>query len=144
MPYEAHSDVSVLLGATHEGSAELGFHGIRSYDGPSPTGGGTVVIVRNELTQAWEAVVVDFEPQPPHRIAGIRLTRARPPAGVAVPSEPLTVEQARAELDAFLDRLTAADAFAGSVLLARCPVSWRSKRRGRAVVGCTKTRARAL
>jgi len=92
-------------------------YGVRRYtSGPTPHR--EVVIVRSRLTEAWQGIVLEFEPTPPHRITSIELSPARPPKDVP-PEPPVTREGLGADLDAFLDRLAEAEAFSGSVLLAR-------------------------
>ena len=76
----------------HDQSQGFDLHGVRTYpDGGGPEG--TVVIVSNRLTGAWQAFVVEIEPQTPHRIAGFDLVPARPPRDL--PSQPpITLEKA--------------------------------------------------
>jgi CubicO group peptidase (beta-lactamase class C family) len=78
-----------------------------------------VVNSDDRLTESWSAVILDVEPDPPHLIAGLQLAPARPPADAEGVLEALTDEQIAAELAAFVERLAEADAFSGSVLLAR-------------------------
>lgn len=93
------------------------YHSIRVYDPPRAEPG-TVVIVRNRLTAAWEAIVLDVESAPPHRVRLLAFVPARRPSDLP-PEEPMSAEEAVKELDAFVVRLVEADAFSGAVLLAR-------------------------
>ena len=114
IPLPEHVDV---LTSTARDSRGYDFYGIRKYEGGGgPTG--TVAIVSNRLTGAWEAFVLQFEPQPPHRIAGLELLRARPPRDLPA-RPPLSEAEAMRELGAFVDRLAQADVFSGTVLVAR-------------------------
>ncbi len=76
------------------------------------------MIARNRLTGSWQGLSLNFDGTPEERITGLQMLPARPPKGLPAPP-PLTVEQARAELDAFLDRLTEAEVFSGTALLAK-------------------------
>lgn len=93
------------------------YHSIRVYDPPRAEPG-TVVIVRSRLTGAWEAIVLDVESAPPHRISLLAFAPARRPSDLP-PEESMRVEDAVKELDSFVARLVEADAFCGAVLLAR-------------------------
>lgn len=118
VPMEHHLAV---LGDLHRRSGGFELHGVRRYDEPQTGPDGLpehVVIVRNRLTEAWQAFVLTVEPEPPHRIAGLRLTPARPPKDLPPPG-PLTEAELVAELRAFVERLAEADVFSGTVLLAR-------------------------
>jgi len=113
-PMEQHLQVFASI---HERSRGFEFYGIRRYEaGARP--GEYVVIVRNKLTRAWEAFVMRIETAPPHRIAGMQIAPARAPSGLP-PEKKLTEEEFAGELEAFVERLTAADAFSGTVLLAK-------------------------
>ena len=129
-PVAQHLD---QLGEMHRRSRGFELHGLRRYDGESPVGPRRpgprgappdaedreeqVVIVRNRLTGAWEALVLTLGPEPPHRIASLRLAPARPPHGLPAPGG-LTREELVEELRGFVDRLAEADVFSGTVLLA--------------------------
>jgi CubicO group peptidase (beta-lactamase class C family) len=77
-----------------------------------------VAIVRNRLTEAWEAFVIETEPDAPYRIDGLGISPARPPSNLP-PPEPLAVDRVGPELKAFVKRMADAEVFSGSVLLAR-------------------------
>lgn len=114
LPAPDHRDA--LLGL-YDGSHGLDFHAVRSYPG-QPSTGRVVVIAKNRLTGGWVGLSVSFGDPPDERITGLQIQPARPPKDAPAPP-PLTVAQARAELDAFLDRLAAAEAFSGTALMAR-------------------------
>jgi CubicO group peptidase (beta-lactamase class C family) len=114
IPLEQHLGA---IGGLHDGSHGLEFYGVRRYGEASPTDR-VVVIARNRLTGGWQGLTFVFDGTPEERITGLQFQPARPPRGVP-PLPPLTVDQARAELGDFLDRLTEAEAFSGTALLAR-------------------------
>jgi CubicO group peptidase (beta-lactamase class C family) len=76
------------------------------------------VLVKSRLTGSWLALAVRVEADSPHRISGLGRRRPKPPAGAAS-AKKLTDEQLAGELDAFMQKLAAADVFSGAVLLAR-------------------------
>jgi CubicO group peptidase (beta-lactamase class C family) len=114
IPMDQHR--GAILGF-YDRSRGLHFYGVRRYT-PPRAADRTVVIVKNRLTGGWQGLVLAFDGTPEERITGIQVQPARPPKDVP-PLAPLTVEQARAELGAFLDRLAEAEAFSGTALLAR-------------------------
>ena len=71
-----------------------------------------------EGTRRWLRYVVNVEPEPPHRIAGIFVF---PAPGDVVPVEgpPLSLEEGVASLEKRIDALAAAGKFSGAVLLGR-------------------------
>ncbi len=79
------------------------------------TATGATAVVRAKLTGRRLRLIVEVEPDAPHRIAGIA-TRQVP---AAAPSRRLTEEEAIRELDAFVKKLADADVFSGAVLLAK-------------------------
>jgi CubicO group peptidase (beta-lactamase class C family) len=113
-PMEQHLRVFAGVLAQSDG---YDVHSVRIYTPPRPATNATIII-RNRLTEAWEAIVVDVEETPPYAIAGIRFAPARTPSDVP-PEKPLTDAEVARELGAFIDRLAARDAFSGTVLLAR-------------------------
>jgi CubicO group peptidase (beta-lactamase class C family) len=114
IPDAQHANILLDIGR-RSGGYEL--HGLRTYDPPKPPTNRTV-IVRNRLLETWEAFIIEFEPEAPHRIDRLNMSMARPPAGVQA-TEPLTLEQAAEQFKAFLERLAKADVFSGSALLAK-------------------------
>ncbi len=114
IPLERHQDA--LLGLSDR-SRGVDLHGVRRYTPPGPAER-VMVIARNRLTQGWHGLSFTFDGTPEERITGLQVQPARPPKGIPPPPA-LTVEQAKAELSAFLDRLAGAEAFSGTALLAR-------------------------
>ncbi|MGB2988218.1 MAG: serine hydrolase domain-containing protein [Phycisphaerae bacterium] len=93
------------------------FYGIRQYEEATPEDE-VVVIIRNRLTRAWEAFVLHIETKSPHRISGLMFAPARPPSDLPPPKK-LSQSEIVKELEAFVKRLADADAFSGTVLLAK-------------------------
>jgi CubicO group peptidase (beta-lactamase class C family) len=114
IPLEEHVGA---LGSLHDRSRGLDFHGVRRYVDGGPANR-VVVIAKSRLTGSWHGISLTFDGTPEEHITGIGIQPARPPKGLAA-LPPLTVEQARAELGAFLDRLAEVEAFSGTALLAR-------------------------
>ena len=114
VPVAEHLGTFASLYATSHG---FDIHGLRSYDPPREDGR-LVLVVRNRLTGGWQSFSVTLEAEPPNRFASIRFSPARPPSDLP-PPPPRTEDQFVAEVEALLDRLVAADAFSGTVLLAR-------------------------
>jgi len=113
-PMDRHLAVFADL---YQQSQGFEFYGIRKYEAEAPASE-RVVIVRNKLTQAWEAFILTIETEPPHRIAGLRFAPARAP-NQAAPSSRLSDQEIVKELEAFINRLVEAEVFSGTVLLAR-------------------------
>lgn len=114
IPIEEH--VSIFGQVTRE-LGPITVHAARSYDPPDPSTH-AVLIVRSALLESWRAIVVDVEPEPPHRIVRINLAQARPPSNLP-PAERLDDQQIAEHLAAYVGRLADAGAFSGTVLLAR-------------------------
>ncbi|MCH7839507.1 MAG: beta-lactamase family protein [Planctomycetes bacterium] len=113
-PMEQHLEV---IGELYSQSRGFEFYGIRKYEAKTPPTE-FVVILRNKLTQSWEAFVLKIEQEPPYKIAGFQFAPARPPSDLPPPKKLSDVEMAKA-LEAHMDRLVEADAFSGAVLLAK-------------------------
>lgn len=113
-PMEEHLDV---FSGIYNQSHGFEFYGIREYEEETPPEE-FVVIVRNKLTQAWQAFVVYVETEPPHRITGLQFLPARPPKNIST-LENLTEGEIVEELEGFVKRLGEADVFSGTVLLAK-------------------------
>ncbi len=114
LPLQDHLDT--LLGL-HDRTRGLEVHGVRRYVVARPPET-EVVIAKGRLAGNWLGLTFTFDTTPEARITGLEVDTARPPRELPPPA-PLTLEQARAELSAFLDRLAEAEVFSGTVLLAR-------------------------
>jgi|GEM_PF-116595 len=108
--------LAAFLGVFHQ-SQGLELFGVRHYE-KQQRGDEMVVIVRNKLTQAWEAVVLTVEPTAPHLISRLMFSPARPPKAYEE-SAPLTETELVREMRTYVERLAARDAFSGAVLLAK-------------------------
>jgi CubicO group peptidase (beta-lactamase class C family) len=106
-----------IMASVYEQSRGFDFYAVRRYEEETPPTE-YVVIVRNRLTEAWQAFMMNIEEDPPHRIMGIQFLPARPPSDLPQ-EEKLSDEEIIEELEAFLARLDDADAFSGAVLLAK-------------------------
>lgn len=95
----------------------LDAYSARVYETPRPETN-AVLICRGRVSELWRAIVVDVEPEAPHLIAGIGFMPARPPSDLPA-LERLDGERIASELGAYVERLGAADAFSGAVLLAK-------------------------
>ena len=113
-PMEVHVSTFMRL---YEGSHGFEFYSVRKYTEPTPENE-FVVINRNKLTGGWDAFIMQLEEKPPYRIAGLRFAPARPPRDVP-PAGKLTDAEIVKELEAHLERVVEADAFSGTVLLAK-------------------------
>lgn len=113
-PMEQHLEV---FSSVYSQSHGFEFYGIRKYEQPQPDTE-YVVIVQNKLTRAWEAFVLQIEAAPPHHIAGLQFAPARPPTDLP-PAAKVTEAEMVDQLRSFMQRLVDADAFSGSVLLAK-------------------------
>lgn len=107
-----------ILGELHDDFAgQLEVWAARTYDPPRPAHQ-AVLIVRNHLADAWQAIVLEVEREAPHRVTSLRVDPARPPVDVPR-GERLTPEDVAQALAAHVDKLARADAFSGTVLLAK-------------------------
>jgi CubicO group peptidase (beta-lactamase class C family) len=75
-----------------------------------------VALVKEKLTGEYDGLLVRVEPTAPYKISGIGLRPPKLPAGAAKKISP---KDAAAELEAFVKKLAAEDAFSGTVLLAK-------------------------
>lgn len=95
----------------------LKLHGARSYDPPRPATQ-AVLILYNDLAESWEAIVVEVEDAPPHRITSLQFAPARPPTDVP-PAPPISQSEAVSKLKQYVQRLADEGLFSGTVLLAK-------------------------
>jgi CubicO group peptidase (beta-lactamase class C family) len=73
-------------------------------------------IVQSELTGLYEALWVSVEENAPHKVTGIGL---RPPSDAPALKAPANEAEFASRLDAAVKKLAAADAFSGTVLIAK-------------------------
>jgi CubicO group peptidase (beta-lactamase class C family) len=73
-----------------------------------------VVLARATLTGLWYRITMAVEAAPPHRITAYTTQRIQPPHATK-----LTTRELVREARALIDRLAAADAFSGTILLAK-------------------------
>lgn len=113
-PYEAHAG---FLRGVREGNGRLTLVAVRNYEPPLPDTE-IVGIVKTARTERWLGIRLGVETAAPHRLVQFTVMPARPPE-MGTAATTLTVAQLAAELDAYLERLTARGAFTGAVLVAR-------------------------
>jgi CubicO group peptidase (beta-lactamase class C family) len=110
VPMEQHLG---FFSSIHDVTRGVEFQSVRDV---TPTE--VTALLKGKLIGQWLALVVRVEPEAPHRIAGLGLRPASPPAS-AQPAKKLTPEQIAQELGAFMKKLSDADVFSGTVLLAK-------------------------
>ena len=108
--------VSVALDV-HARSERLVAHSARRYTPPRPETQ-AVLVVWNELMESWDAIVVEVEPAPPHRIVSLAFNPARTPSDLP-PAAALADAEVARRVGAAVDRLAAKGLFSGTVLLAK-------------------------
>lgn len=104
----------------HRNHRTLELYGIRTYDPPHPAHE-TVGIARSALLESWRGIILHTTPD--GRIAGLNFSPARPPKEMP-PAPRLTRNAMIDELEAYLDRVSRAEAFSGAVLLAKDGETW--------------------
>ncbi len=111
-PIEQHIDV--FLGFFRE-TGGIDFHSIRTY--VPERKGETIVILKDRLLDNWMALTVRFDEKNDFLISGASFTTARTPSNVKESN--LTEEQLLQEVKAMMERLTKADVFSGTLLIAK-------------------------
>ena len=91
-------------------------HGFDAYEVVDSKPDAVSVVGRLRLTQEWRRMTIIVEPGPPHRVLGVMIVPADPPAEAG---PPLTVGALREAADAYVRRLASADEFSGVVVVAR-------------------------
>ncbi len=76
-----------------------------------------VVLAQSSLTGLWFRLTMKVETTPPHAISEYTSQRIQPPA--KFPPKKLSQKELVKEIRAFMDRLAAADAFSGTLLVAK-------------------------
>lgn len=103
------------LRSLRETNGPIAFHAVRKYEQPRPDNE-LVCIVRGETTEAWLGVEFAIEPSAPNRITRLMLMQARPPSDLPT-LPPLTRAEMASEARRYVEKLAAADAFSGAVLI---------------------------
>lgn len=111
---DEHLDVFAMI---HRQSGTLKYHSIRRYENPRPDDE-SVFILKNTLTGDWLGVTMTVAAAEPHRISGLGIGPARPPSDQA-PADALTLDEVVAQLSTYVEKLSRADRFSGTVLLAK-------------------------
>ncbi|HKP48191.1 MAG TPA: serine hydrolase domain-containing protein [Pyrinomonadaceae bacterium] len=76
-----------------------------------------VVLAQSSLTELWFRITMKVEPTAPHLISEYTSQRIHPPE--KFPARKLTEKELVREIDRFMNRLVAADAFSGNLLVAK-------------------------
>jgi len=111
-PMEQHIDV--FLGFFRE-TGGIDFHSIRTY--VPERKGETVVILKDRLLDNWMALVIRFDEKNDFLISGASFNTARTPSNVKESN--ITEEQLIQEVKDMMQRLTKADVFSGTLLIAK-------------------------
>ena len=111
-PMEQHIDV--FLGFFRE-TGGIDFHSIRTY--APERKGETVVILKDRLLDNWMALVIRFDEKNDFLISGASFNTARTPSNVKESN--ITEEQLIQEVKDMMQRLTKADVFSGTLLIAK-------------------------
>jgi hypothetical protein len=80
------------------------------------TPGSVTLLLKNKLTDDWQAIFVAVEETAPFKIKGIGLRPPKPPADE---SRKLSSKDISREMEAYMKKLADADVFSGTVLLAK-------------------------
>ena len=111
VPMQEHIQV---FQSEYQSSGGIDFYSIRTYDPPRENE--TVVILKDRLIGSWRAYVLYWDTAG-DRIAGIRFSPARAPSGIKEP--PLNDQALIKEMEKLMSKLKEADAFSGTVLIAK-------------------------
>ncbi len=111
-PMDQHIDV--FLGFFRE-TGGIDFHSIRTY--VPERKGDTVVILKDRLLDNWMALVLRFDEKNDFFISGASFAPARTPSNVE--ESDITEPQFLQEIKAVMERLTEADVFSGTLLIAK-------------------------
>ncbi|MFQ5591697.1 MAG: serine hydrolase domain-containing protein, partial [Phycisphaerae bacterium] len=101
----------------HDRSRGLTHYGVRHY----PDAGletRLVIMLHNQLTGQWEALLVDFERDPPYRLDGLRFVPVSQPSQFPAPKKLTDAETAK-QIDEHAQKLADVDLFSGVVLFAK-------------------------
>jgi CubicO group peptidase (beta-lactamase class C family) len=111
-PMEQHIDV--FLGFFRE-TGGIDFHSIRTYNPERK--GETVVVLKDRLLDNWMALVLRFDEKNDFLISGASFNTARTPSNVKESN--ITEAQFLQEVKDTMQRLTKADVFSGTLLIAK-------------------------
>jgi hypothetical protein len=111
-PMEQHIDV--FLGFFRE-TGGIDFHSIRTYNPERK--GETIVVLKDRLLDNWMALVLRFDEKNDFLISGASFNTARTPSNVKESN--ITEEQLLQEVKDMMQRLTKADVFSGTLLIAK-------------------------
>ena len=103
--------------ADRQGRTYLDTQGFKIRDIEKSTEHEIVVLAQARLTELWFRVTMKVAPDPPHAITEYTAQRIQPPA--KFPPKKLTQQQFLQETRKFMNRLAAADAFSGTLLIAK-------------------------
>jgi len=106
--------ISTALGFLRD-TGGVDFYSVRAYTPERP--GATVVIVKDRALGGWWGISFSFGEAPKFLVAGLGMSPARPPAGIAEP--PLTEKEALDEIRALMVSLKKKDWYSGTVLVAK-------------------------
>ena len=115
--FPADQNAEWLSGIVRQPGAWV-FHGTRTYP-KRASENEILVIMQDETTEAWRGVTLTLDTNPPHKIRGLTVMPAPPPADLREEWAALDPEQFVDDLEAYLDRMTAEGRFSGAVLVAR-------------------------
>jgi CubicO group peptidase (beta-lactamase class C family) len=111
-PLDQHIDV--FLGFFRE-TGGIDFHSIRTY--VPERKGETIVILKDRLLDNWVALVIRFDEKNDFLISGASFAAARTPSNVKESN--ITEKQLLQDVKAMMQRLTKADVFSGTLLIAK-------------------------
>ena len=107
--------ISAILGFSRD-TGGIDFYSVRTYT--PERSGTTVVIVKDRLLDSWSAISFGFGEGPTSPVTSLRMSPARPPAGIRSPA---TEADALVEIRAVLSRLHKQNWLSGTVLVAKGP-----------------------
>jgi CubicO group peptidase (beta-lactamase class C family) len=119
--YEEQASAEALAAIPAEGRANIESSFYRSTQGLTlhniveSTETSLIVLAQGKLNLAWMQITLTVTPEEPHQVEMIFISAAEAPVGSE--AQPLTEEQLVADIGTYVQRLAAAGAFSGSVML---------------------------
>ena len=110
MPMDTHLG---FMSSMHDRTRGYEYHNIQEWGANE-----VIALVKSKLTGEYDGLLVRVDTNPPYKIVGIGLRPPKMPADMPPPKKLRPTELA-AEVEAFVKKLAAEDAFSGSVLLAK-------------------------